>query len=461
MNGLRITALLALLGLVLVAPETRHPLAVGCIWAACLAVLARSHPNGMLSLGALYLLLLGLFHLGLVVPIALGVTRAERPGWLSSWQLDGALGLVAAAIVAFTLGARLRAPPLEGEQGRTLPAQPQLFWVGTAVAVLGATLLWIGVWQLGLLSQGYSVYYERALREDVRFFGFGLMLFPIGLLVAAAGATPRRMFVLGAMLLLVLGPLFMRGFRGPTIVHVTALLAVWTRKNVRAARRVALAVAAGAMILVPAVRLSRDVEGAAGELGSVDPIAMVLEMGGSLYPLVVTAEVLESGREPPWMGRSYAMAAERLTLNLGARRRELSATRDLAPNSWVTLHADPWAFEHGYGIGFSGVAEPYLNFGLAGVVGFFLLLGFVIQSWDRSLTNHPFRAAVAAATFGFLLWTARNDSMELLRALGIATAVVAAAWSLAGSRARRLSRAARRQAARVAEPERAGAPEAS
>jgi hypothetical protein len=266
------------------------------------------------------------------------------------------------------------------------------------------------------------------------------MLFPIGLLVSAVGATPRRMYALGATLGAVLGPLFLQGFRGPLIVQVTALLAIWARKDAVAARRVALAVALAALVLVPAVRISRGGGDGPRGLATFDPIAVLLEAGGSLRPLVVTAELVESGRERLWMGRSYAMAASRVAVNAG--RRQVASSRDaraLPPNAWVTMHADPWMFEHGYGIGFSGVAEPYLNFGKPGVVLFFLLLGYVTQAWDRSLRRDPFLAAVGAATFGFVLWTVRNDSMDLFRALAFVSATVFGSWVVAHLRSRKLS----------------------
>jgi len=244
------------------------------------------------------------------------------------------------------------------------------------------------------------------------------------------------MIVLGAAVAVVLGPLFLAGFRGPTIVQVAALLAVWTRKDRRVARRITLAVAVVALLLVPVVRVSRDL-GGGGSPGvrSLDPIQVVLEMGGSMYPLVVTAERVESGAEEPWLGRSWLMALGRIVPNL-ATRWATPGARALTPSAWATMHADAWAYDHGGGIGFSGVAEPYLNFGTPGVVVFFLLLGRLMHVWDRSLASDPYRAAIGAASFGFLLWTVRNDSMELFRAMALASIAVLAAWTWVQVRAR-------------------------
>lgn len=130
------------------------------------------------------------------------------------------------------------------------------------------------------------------------------------------------------------------------------------------------------------------------------------------------------------MGRSYWMAVKRVIPNVALRWRARPET-ELTPSAWATRLTDRWTFEHGGGVGFSGVAEPYLNFATAGVVVFFLLLGYAIHRFDAWLGNDPFRGAIGAATFGFVLWSVRNDVMELFRALALASATVLAAWVVA------------------------------
>jgi oligosaccharide repeat unit polymerase len=427
-RALRACWLLALLAVILLVPRELGPIGAGCVWAACMLALVRCCAHGVLSLPSLYLLMLGVFHLGLVVPMALGASPAELPEWVGSPHLPSAVALVSVACVAFTLGATARAPAPHEERSSVLPPQRQLFQIGMLVAAIGAGFLWIGVSQLGILSSGYGEYFERALVEDVRLFGFGIMLFPIAVLVASAGATPRQMFVPAAMTVVVLGPIFLSGFRGPTTVLAMALLAVWAHKQRRVARWLAVGVLAAAIVLVPVIRLTRDDRRSIGVPTSFDPLAGFMEAGGSLYPLVITVEMLESGAERPWMGRSWAMAVGRVLPNVGSRVVRGDASR--APPGWATLHADPWAFENGYGIGFSGVAEPYLNFGTTGVVVFFVLLGWILRACDGWLATHPFRAAIAAAAFNRVLWTVRNDAMELPRSFVLAAACALAAWIL-------------------------------
>jgi hypothetical protein len=425
-TALRVVGLVTLLGLTLLLPGAGGPLAVAGVWMLCLAIVVCASPKGVLSLAPLYLVALAAFHLGVVVPGAFGIRPDVPPSWLKSAYLGKALGLFSTAAVAFTLGAASTRREAAYEETSFPQSQRELFLVGCGVAALGATLLWTGVHDLGLLSARYSAYFERAIREDVRFFGFGLMLFPIGLLVAAVGATPRQMFALGAILAVVLGPLFLRGFRGPVMIQATTLVAVWAHKDVRVARYLAVAGALAALVLVPVIRATRDSEaGSSRSVRQIDPAAGLLETGGSLQPLTLTAERVDLGLERLWMGRSYVMAIKRIVPNVS--KWAPASGLEMAPSVWATMHADPWAYDHAGGVGFSGVAEPYLNFGATGVVLVFLLLGFVVHRWDCWLTVDPFRAAIGAASFGGVLWTVRNDSMELFRVLAFASATVLAA----------------------------------
>lgn len=420
-------ALLVLFGVNAVAPGVGGPLPVALIWVACLVLLATSNPRGLLSMEALYLLLLGLFHLGLIVPVALGVEADPRPEWLDSPYVSMALGLFTSATLSFTLGVRL-GPSQEEEGEGILPPRSSLYWVGSLAALVGAGLLWVGILQLGILGGAYGDYWEQALSADVRFFGFGLMLFPMGLVIAAVGSTPRQMLALGLALALVTGPLFAGGFRGPLIVQAAALVVVWMRKDPRMARGLAVLGTVGLLVVVPGVRLARNLDTTLSEaLRTARPLDFVLEAGGSLYPLVATCEL--SRTEPFWMGRSYWMAARMIVPNIA-----LSSTpgrqekRSLTPSAWVTKHMSPWEYEHGGGLGFSGVAEPYLNFGSWGVVVFFLLAGYMVRTCDRWLTGNQFRAAVVAAVFGFMLWTVRNEMLVVFRTVAYASLIVAAAW---------------------------------
>jgi hypothetical protein len=430
--------LLVAVGLAIAFPGSGHPVLATVVWLGCLAAVALSNPRGILSFEGLYLLWLGLFHLGLVVPIALGVDAEPFPEWLLGRDVSRALGMFTAGALAFTAGVLVVAPRRAAvvDEAATLPPHGPLFAVGLAVAAIGAAIFWAGVVQAGLLSGAYTDYWERALTGDVRLFAFGFMLLPIGVVVAAVGATPRQMAYLALGYAIVVGPVFVNGFRGPALVHAATLFTVWMRKDSRTAMRVALATAVALFVISPAFRASRSLGTSfAAAASEARPLDGVMEAGGSLRPLLVTLERVEAGDEPLWMGRSYEMALDRVVPNVGSKPR--SSDGILTPSSWATMHEDLWAWERGGGVGFSAIAEPFLNFGRAGVVLFFLLLGAALSIGDRALSGNHYRAAIAAATFGFVLWTVRNDAIAVLRAGTFAALVVLAAWMVASVRRRR------------------------
>lgn len=424
--ALSLVGLSVLLGVNALTPLFAHPLPLAAAWVGCLWLVVRSSPRGVLSLEGLYLVLLGLFHLGTVVPSALGAAPAPSPAWLDSTHLGASLRLFASATIAFTLGVSLDGPP-RGDEADTVPARPVLFGTGLLVAMGGAAMVITGASQLGLLGSSYGEFYERALFLDTRMFGFGMILFPVGLLVAAAGASPRQMALLGVLFAVVAAPLFASGFRGPLIVQAAALMTVWVRKSPRVAWRLAAVLAVGLLVAVPAIKMTRTREASLAEaLRKARVLDFVLEAGGSLHPLVATHELMQD--RSPWMGRSYLMGLARIVPNLSSQRASLDG--DLAPSAWVTMHMSPWEYDHGGGLGYSAVAEPYLNFGTAGVLLFFLLGGVLARACDRLLQRGPFAAALGASCFGFFLWTVRNDMAVMFRIVTYAAAIVLAAWLL-------------------------------
>ena len=76
---------------------------------------------------------------------------------------------------------------------------------------------------------------------------------------------------------------------------------------------------------------------------------------------------------------------------------------DLPPTHWVTRLAAPWKYNHYGGIGFSAVAEPYVNFGWAGVLAYFLLLAMALVWADRFDASRPTRLTMWATVLGPLL----------------------------------------------------------
>jgi hypothetical protein len=99
-----------------------------------------------------------------------------------------------------------------------------------------------------------------------------------------------------------------------------------------------------------------------------------------------------------------------------------------SPAYWFVWMMNPGKFRRYGGYGFSTIAEAYLNFGYAGVVVFFLGLGFVLAWMEQVATRSAFALAGVTVVLAPLLWTVRNDFSVFTRAAVWGLAFVAIAW---------------------------------
>src|SRR5690606_314388 len=123
------------------------------------------------------------------------------------------------------------------------------------------------------------------------------------------------------------------------------------------------------------------------------PLEALQEMGGSLRPLVHTIDLMEN--EPYRWGRTYWQALGQVVPNLSLRWQGdvYLPVEDMPPSHWVSRLAAPWNYKNFGGLGFSAVAEPYMNFGPWGVALVFWLLGYGLVRVDRIEMPRPTQLA--------------------------------------------------------------------
>lgn len=405
------------------------------------AIVATTRWIGLRALSppAVYLYVFGVFHLGLVVPWALGAASRAAPPWMIERRLSPALLLVILALAAFQIGVSLGA----GKSGprkrlrlrlplRRAPSDAVMFHCGLVLVAIGLAALAWGVRQLGfdrLINATYFETYQLARTYDPRFFVTSLQVVPMGLYLAAAAAPRKRIWTVGALGLGWAAAIFIIGYRGFALVPIATLAVVFDRRGVRIPRAVWAGALALLVLAIPAVRAMRDNplarRSAADLVVSAHPLEAVEEMGGSLRPLVHTIELMEN--ETLRWGKTYWQAVLQVVPNLafewgGERYLPLE---ELPPSHWVSRLAAPWHYRHYGGLGFSAVAEPYMNFGVAGVAAWFMLLGWALARADRSRASETVRLAAAAMALGPLLWTTRNAMTVFFRPAVWGLAVVA------------------------------------
>jgi hypothetical protein len=228
--------------------------------------------------------------------------------------------------------------------------------------------------------------------------------------------------------------IFTLGFRGFALIPALVVLGLLESRGRRPPGWVKVALAVALFIAIPLVRNVRDqglrqrsIETAWGEL---QPLRGVAEMGGSLRPLVHTLVYLQS--EPPRWGRTYWHSLNTIWPNLAQswQGAPYIPLHELPPNHWLTAQADPEMYRSHGGLGFSAVAEPYMNFGAPGVVLYFWGLGAALSLMTRVASDRPLALAASAMVLGPLLWTTRNSFEVFFRPAAWGLLVVLILWLL-------------------------------
>ena len=217
--------------------------------------------------------------------------------------------------------------------------------------------------------------------------------------------------------------LFM-GSRGRAIVVVASAAWIWHRR-VRPINGTAFAAAALVLVLlIPVIGQMRNDPGAERtSLGAVreassgvdNPlVATLAEMGGSLRVTTDCLQLVPDSR-PYDLGASYYWALFSFVPNLGW---ELHPSAANALYKWFVWTVDPAFAAIGGGLGFSFIAEAYVNFGFWGAPLVTCLIGYGVGRMSR-WTEHAQPAALAAAavSLSYLLFYARSETTDAFRGI--------------------------------------------
>lgn len=412
-----------------VAALTAVLLVLACFW------LGRRQAMSWLSPPMLYLSVFALFHLGMAAPWALGLYSEPLPLWFVSGRLTPALALVALAL-AFYLAGLLWAGP-QAASGDAAPVYTNrfLFAAGLGIYLAGCAMFIVGLGPLGgwsFFDVGYAETYRLTARFDPRLFGTSFTIVPIGLYLAAAAFARRWRGLVIASTLVWVGGIFFLGFRGFALIPGLVVLGLLDRRGCRLPRWMSLALVGATLAAIPLARQMRE-EGVwqrslTRSWGGAHWLDGIVEMGGSLRPLVHTLAYLENER---WRWgwtywRSLGTVWPNLSPEWGGGR--YIPFEELPPNHWLTSQAEPGMYRQYGGLGFSAVAEPYMNFGAAGVAAYFLLLGAGLGSAARASMARPLPLALGAVVLGPLLWTTRNSFEIFFRPAVWGVGIVLAVW---------------------------------
>jgi hypothetical protein len=375
------------------------------------------------------------FHLLEIVPGQLGLLQEQlndpgRAGFPSAVVLyllfvAGAGIGTAAGYLAF---GRRRAAGVVSRD----PSEPPPEWLwrtGVSFAAFGFALLSIGIYSFGpgaFWNSTYGGTFRFQAELDPRFFVTGMWAVPSAFLVmlAAARTSAQLRFtgLFGISLFLCFNFI---GYRGIGYTMLMAAVALTVRRGI-VTRKAYIYVTAILLIvlalpLVKTIRLLPTAERLSQ--GSVAAAFGSLWDGprevGATFRLLVFSRELVPTRSDYWGGRSYVQAVTHVIPNLDTTWSGTysDVTKQMRLGEWLTYTMDANTWRSYGGLGSSGIAEPYVNFGAPAVPIHFALLFLMLSWFDWVVRVRLSSAHLAQGALVLMLvcWSARDDTYSVVR----------------------------------------------
>jgi oligosaccharide repeat unit polymerase len=379
----------------------------------------------------LFLLSAGLFNAGQALLELFGMNSdGILHGRVSPDILVPALHLVAVGAAFLHCGALMA---LAGKRGEDLaaaaaPARSRATrWVGwflLAVAVVPTVTLFQTSFAV-VMDHGYM-----SLFRDLNTRSTALALsafFVPGILFLLAGSKQKRGVQILCLTLTAAyaGMYLFLGARGSAAMICVAVAWVFDRSIHRLSRVLILLMAVAALIVFPLIRETRST-GGRYRLSFEDQLetltnlespvsSSVSEMGFSLVTVTHTLTLVPASR-PYDYGASYWYALMAIIPNVGWEVHPTVAHGLLS--DWLIRTVDPVVARSGGGLGFSFVAEAYLNFGWYGGPVWLGLVGFVLSRlFLKADGMDAARHAFAASFLSFFFVFARGEAAIVARGL--------------------------------------------
>jgi oligosaccharide repeat unit polymerase len=304
-------------------------------------------------------------------------------------------------------------------------------WLGLLLVLISAVPMYLQMREdIGdVLSVGYMGLYQREIRTNLDAWQTLLAQFmlPGAFLLAAASKRYRRIQRLSLILALVyaLSYLFM-GYRSAAGAAIAAYGWIWHTR----VRKLPLypSLAAGVLVVFvvfPMIRLHRLTMGDdrlswssfVSTLDNYDnpASASLSEMGGTMATLAYTMDLVPNDRDFEY-GKTYAFAALTVLPNIFGTARHPSIERGTA-SDWLVRTVSYNTASSGGGLGFSFIAEAYLNFGWMGPPLVMILMGFgwaATESFAARSTS-PAATSLMGVVLFFGLIYARAESTDIIR----------------------------------------------
>ncbi len=356
----------------------------------------------------------------------------------SSTILVQTLFLVLLGLAAMHLGALVAAvrspnrrtnwePTSVADEEATLTSLRTVGWVLLLIS-LPFTAIVIREETAIVASAGYFALYQQQAGTGLNAGPIVLSSFLIpGVMFLLAGACRNRgqRYLAVAVFAGYAATQFYLGVRHEAAILAVEAAWVWHRL-VRPIRPALLMGAAAVMVAVifPLVGAIRNTSGKdrstvdflAQNYATIDNplVASVSEMGGSMETVAHILTLVPASRDYE-MGVGYAYAFSTLFPNLFWKIHPAIAHE--LPSTWLTWQIDPHTAAQGGGLGFSFIAEAYMNFGYLGVPILLFAGGYALARLIRwaDCGVRPDRIAFVATAACFAIFLVRAELAVVLR----------------------------------------------
>ncbi len=408
-----------------------------------------------------YIILLCLFHLGGVIPTAFGWTDTtgmdfgtfapwlERAGWYTVLAL-------ACTGVGFSMALKRTNFKIQKHVVSEVSANKVLdmiYWDGIGLLIASLIFLGMAIASFGNLLNYSRVDFFRLGAGDTRGLGAFTMVLPVALIFLVLGARKQSSKIFSysiAAVFFIL--LLLSGSRSNALIPLLVGVVLWVKLGRKIPLPIALAALAFVLIAIPAVGLLRSSGEAFNKIDQTDILKSTenAKIGAGFSEMGSTSNVLASiirlvpVKDPYRYGATYLKAVLESLPNIGFKQsgsdrvkaiQEVQtnpeALLSLIPSDWITYRLDPGKFEAGEGVGFSIIGEPYINFGLVGVIIFFTAAGFWLGRLESISILNSSRVFVLTGVIAWpLLTLVRNDFVTFIKPI-VFTLIVLFIWRIA------------------------------
>ena len=428
---------------------------VTLVWVVCYFTFTYFHYKSVYLFSSTYVLCQIIFHLNLILQKGFGV---DLGGWgegsfgelmeLAGWYSVLSLCCFGVGIAISPLFIKTKYVPTESSVYRQAKVRKAVFWSGVGLVVASIVMFCLAVASYGNLLS-YSRHEIFSSSADSRGFGLFTMLAPGAAALLLIGSRTRVHYIVAGFFAAFLFLIFvLSGYRSAGLFAAMAGVIAWVRSGRNLPNTLALCIAFVAVVAVSVGGTIRKT-GSYGEINAEKlsaslentSIDAVSSLGGTVGLVAHTIKFVPAEEDYRY-GRSYLRAILGMIPNIGfkvdggssrAAAKAAGFTEDvllrMAPSDWITYKILPEQFDLGFGTGYSGVAEPYLNFGFFGVVFYFLFLGVVSGVFESKDMRYCLIPLIFGAGFyRFLLPTVRNDFSNFLKPLAFTLIVLFIWW---------------------------------